>query len=177
MIGFSHENSYIRILLKSLSEHLDVLIAKQRLTIRHVEILNARKLSAHGLARFAKSCPNLVHVGFESVVKANNMSLNAFLINCPAIECLRFTGCKDFVGRLRVSSILNGLKMDPKLAKDLKKLELTNQNKKRIGIAADELLRARSGLEMVVGHRFGSVQIWNSKGKRLSLVNMEEKDS
>jgi hypothetical protein len=157
------------------SAQLDVLIIKQSLTIRHIEIRNAIKLTSPGIHRLAEACPNLIHLGLDNAVKVNNTSLIALLTHCPTLEYLRCSGSEDWMSSARAASIFDRLTVNPEIAKELVKIDFTNHLRGMLGPAVVRLSRARKGLEIVVGARAGAVKVWSWKRKKFLLPKGEDK--
>jgi hypothetical protein len=128
------------------------------------------QLDDDAVIRFAKACPNLVHVGIDGGIRLTDESLVAFLTNCPNLRYIQLSGNDKAAGKLR-GTALDLLRERPDLGKKLVKLRLTDQAEfdKTFMTAVKSLSRARKWLAIEIGNtheRYGGVNTWLS-GKEI----------
>ncbi|KAJ9653322.1 hypothetical protein H2201_009154 [Coniosporium apollinis] len=152
--------------------HLDAIIARgpsfchSLLDFRagDAETGNGTRMSDAAVNRFAKACPNLVHVSLDGAIHLTDESLLAFFTNCPNLRYIQFSGNDKVAGKLR-GSALDALREKPDVGKKLAKLRLTDQVEfdKTFKAAVKALSAARKRLAIEIGNtheRHGDVNTW-----------------
>jgi len=154
------------------SYHIDQVIAAGELFCRSLLDFRAgdadtgsgANVSGAALVRLAQACPNLRHVQIEGARNVGDEALLAFLINCSAsLEFLQISGNDKVGGKIEGTPLMT-LRRDPKLCKNLRKLNLTDQAS-ILDKVVKNLSKSRKALEIVVGcthERYGDIIEWRA---------------
>ncbi|KUL87331.1 hypothetical protein ZTR_04728 [Talaromyces verruculosus] len=119
-------------------------------------------ISDAAVVRLAESCPNLVHVQLDGGTYLTDAALLALFQHCPHLRYVQLSGNDKCTGGLK-GSALDALREDPKMAKNLVKLRLTDQNDLQFQKPLKELSTKRKKLSIVVGcthERGGCCSTW-----------------
>ncbi|KIV80777.1 hypothetical protein PV11_08254 [Exophiala sideris] len=131
------------------------------------------ELSDAAVIRLAAACPNLRKVYLTSATRLTDDALLAFFTHCPKIHTLSITGNDKGKGNIKGSALLE-LKKDKEMAKQLRKLDLVDQQSldhkylKSVGTARKQLV-ITEGDSSEKSYDFGSISTW--KGGKLKLDN------
>ncbi|KAL0253238.1 hypothetical protein SLS55_010210 [Diplodia seriata] len=122
------------------------------------------RLSDAAVIRFAKACPNLVHVKFDGATKLTDDALLALFTNCPSLRYICFAGNDKASGSLE-GSALDVLRETRTMGKELVKLRLTDHGciNKTLDAAVKALSKSRKKLPIEIGNtdeRDGEVNTW-----------------
>jgi hypothetical protein len=121
-------------------------------------------MSDSAVIRFAKACPNLIHVKLDGGIHLTDESLLALFTNCPNLRYIQFSGNDKVAGNLR-GAALDVVRERPDLAKELIKLRLTDQAEfdKIFKTAVKALSATRKRLAIEIGNtheRHGGISTW-----------------
>ena len=62
-------------------------------------------MSDSAVIRFAKACPNLIHVKLDGGIHLTDESLLALFTNCPNLRYIQFSGNDKVAGNLRGAAL------------------------------------------------------------------------
>ncbi|KAL2444119.1 hypothetical protein ABEF95_015065 [Exophiala dermatitidis] len=162
----------VGILNSSTGVHLDAIVATGSSfchSLEHFEAGDAEtgqgaRMRDAGVVRFAKACPNLIHVSLDGATHLGDESLLGLFENCPKLRYVHFSGNDKVAGNLK-GVALDALREKHDMAKQLIKLRLTDQTlyEKKFDKAVKDLSTKRKKLAIEIGNtheRGGSVDTW-----------------